>query len=497
MKPMGALVTAVAVLLGVLGNLLLRAPADPGINFPLWALLVALGLFAVQRHTGRALDMEARLLLGAGLLLMAGMAWRDAAALKTLALLCGVVAFALPAWRSGVAWVTRGSVGEVVGAVASGVAHGAAGALLLLRPAEWPDRSVGAGARGSARWRTAGAALRGLLLAAPFLVIFGALFMAADAVFAQFIADTLRFDLDTVASHVLFTAVLSWIVAGYLRGFAGGTNAPVRVLDPVLHTPRIGMVELGVALVLIQVVFAAFIIVQFRYLFGGAMLIEVTPGLTYAEYARRGFFELVFGTLLVLPMLLAADAVRSRERAVDDIVFRTLAGIQIVLVAAVMLSAVRRLGLYIDAYGLTAQRFYAAALLALLGVLLLWFCVTVLRNRRERFAAGVVVAGFATVALLFAVNPDRIIARTNLERAAGAAGTFDAAYLATLSADAMPVLLAALPALPQEKRCGIAERLLKRWGPDSDSDVRTWSVAGALARREAGARAEEWRRECG
>jgi uncharacterized protein DUF4153 len=71
-----------------------------------------------------------------------------------------------------------------------------------------------------------------------------------------------------------------------------------------------------VALGALNLLFLAFVVVQFRYLFGGEGLVEERVGLTYAEYARHGFFELVAVSVLVLVVLLAADAlvVRSAGR---------------------------------------------------------------------------------------------------------------------------------------------------------------------------------------
>ena len=82
--------------------------------------------------------------------------------------------------------------------------------------------------------------------------------------------------------------------------------------------------------------------------------------------------------------------------------------------------------------------------------MLLWLAATVLRGRRDLFAFGALASGLATVALLFVINPDAIVARTNVARMASADAPvrFDVAYATSLSADAVPVLIDALPALP-------------------------------------------------
>ncbi len=105
---------------------------------------------------------------------------------------------------------------------------------------------------------------------------------------------------------------------------------------------------------IVNALFLAFVVVQLRYLFGGASLVALSPGLTYAEYARRGFFELVTVAALVLPLLLAAD----------------------------------------------------------------WLATTVLRGRPERFAFGALAAGFLLLAVLDVLDPDALIARVNAQRAA-------------------------------------------------------------------------------
>ena len=71
----------------------------------------------------------------------------------------------------------------------------------------------------------------------------------------------------------------------------------------------------------------------------------------------------------------------------------------------------------------------------------------------------------------------------------------DARYLASLSADAVPTLMAALPDLPPEPRCVLARGLLKRWGPETaaEADWRSWNWSVARARELVGAEAEALR----
>src|SRR5207248_4532498 len=243
---------------------------------------------------------------------------------------------------------------------------------------------------------------------------------------AELVANVLRFDFERIAGHILLFSILAWLSTGYLRGFLTGTELPpprvpwrndaLVALAP--KRPTLGITEVATVLTAVDLLFLVFVIVQFRYLFGGDALVQITPDLTYAEYARHGFFELVFAVVLVVPVLLAADWLLDRPIRRDALVFRGLAGVQIGLVLAITASALQRLRLYHASYGLTESRFYAMVLLIWIGAMLFWLAATVLRGRRDSFAFGALASGLATVALLFAINPDAVVARTNVARMA-------------------------------------------------------------------------------
>ena len=485
--PGGALLIA-GLILGVVGDVLLRVSGPPGLNVFLWIASVALAALVLHRSAGIELDRERIAWLAIGVLFAAGLAWRDAPALKLLALGCATLTFALAAYRVAAGWVRHAGVFRYVRAWGTGALHAwtaAVHALVAASRSRRPDVGRPGG------WRRARAVARGLLIATPLVAVFGALFVSADAMFADLVLNVVRIDFELLASHLLLFSVSAWLATGYLRGFVTGTELPpLSVLwrdGPLLallpKRPTLGITEVATALAALDLLFLLFVIVQFRYLFGGDALVQVTPDLTYAEYARRGFFELVFAVFLVVPVLLAADWLLARRALRDDVVFRSLAGVQIGLVLAITASAFQRLRLYHASYGLTESRFYAMVLLVWIGAMLLWLAATVLRGRRDSFAFGALVTGLATVALLFVINPDASIARTNVARMASAEAPvrFDVAYATSLSADAVPVLIDALPALPADVQCPLARHMLRRWSPDSERSIRNWNGAAARA----------------
>ncbi len=147
----------------------------------------------------------------------------------------------------------------------------------------------------------------------------------------------------------------------------------------------LGTIETIIILGLVDLLFLSFVLFQLPYLFGGMELVQNTPDFKLADYARRGFGELVAVAALVLPMLLFSHWLLRRETKRLVTTFRVLAGIQIALVFVVMASAAQRLILLTGeaGYGLTTVRFYPMVFMVWLSVIFMWFAVTVLRGARQ------------------------------------------------------------------------------------------------------------------
>jgi hypothetical protein len=231
---------------------------------------------------------------------------------------------------------------------------------------------------------------------------------------------------------------------------------------------------MGTALGLLNLLFLAFVVVQFQYLFFGATHFKPGVGTAYAIYARRGFFELVTVAALVLPLLLGAHWLLRKDEPRAERIFRLLAGLQISLLFVMMASAMYRMRLYQLCCGLTELRVYTMAFMIWLALVFVWFALTVLRGQRERFAFGAVVARLALIAALHVLNPDDLIARVNLQRAR-AGLPFDALYTTSLSADSFPALVEGLPYLKADEQRLVRQRLLDRQAEFTYAGWRSWN----------------------
>ena len=471
-----------AVAMGALGDALLRA-TPWGINLTLWTLALVAAALGLRRRAG--LDAAGRAWVPMVLVIAVLMAWRDSPTLKALDLAALLLVLGLAMHRArGARLRTGGIVAYGVGLARSTLETIAGLFVLAFEDVRWGE---------VARGRGAGfllPLLRGLAIALPLLGIFAALLVAADAAFEGMMNRVFRLDASVLVSHLFVGCAFTWLSAGVLRTLALGDERAEQA-EPQVPWPFLGVVEVATVLGLLNALFLSFVAVQLPYLFGSSPSAEVS----HAQYARRGFFELVTVAGLVLPLLLGLHAAMRRADPRHERVFRWMAGVQVALLFVIMASAMHRMRLYQAAFGLTELRLYTTAFMLWLAAVFAWFGATVLRGRRERFTFGALVMAGEALVILHAFNPDARIVHTNAARIV-AERPFDARYASGLSADAVPGLLAALPRAAPTERCAAAARILRRWGPQTDADWRSWSLARGRARGAVRAQAKELRAAC-
>ncbi|HWX39588.1 MAG TPA: DUF4173 domain-containing protein [Blastocatellia bacterium] len=460
--------------LGIVGDELLRA-TPWGLNVALFIAIFIGASVALARWQQVDLKPDVNWLAAAALLFAAGFAWRDSTVLKTLDVFALAVSFSLVSLRSKAGRARTASLVEYgLGAAVSGF-NAVFGAFPLI------GLDIKREGERLPWLRQAGATARGFLIALPLLVVFGGLLSLADAAFAHLIHVVFDISFQDLLAHFYLAAVIAWLAGGFLRGLLLGKDPEIKDYQ----RPRflsLGVVEIAIPLGLLDVLFLSFVIVQFRYFFGGAASVEASTGLTYAEYARSGFFELVAVSTLVLPILLVIDWLVSTGTVAARRAFRLLALVQVLLLFVIMVSAVQRMRLYQNEYGLTELRLYTTAFMGWLALVFLWFALTVLRGHRKRFAFGATVAGLIVIAMLHLANPDGFIIRTNTERVRQGR-RFDAVYATSLSADTIPRLIEAMPLLDEKDRAAVAKGVLKQWSPGQLSGWRSWSCGRLAARR--------------
>jgi hypothetical protein len=322
------------------------------------------------------------------------------------------------------------------------------------------------------------AILRGLLLAIPIIYIFLWLLVSADMVFADLVKDVFKWlDIDRLMQFLRRLFIVLFAAAFFLGAIVMALRD--RVEDIVGHkqedaTPILGFIEATVVLVLIDLLFGIFVVIQFAYLFGGEANITAA-GYNYSEYARRGFFELTVLAVLSLGLIIALGRGTKRESLPAKRWFNALSTCLVALMGVILASALKRLLLYENAYGFTRLRTYTHIAIIWMGVMFVVFLVLLYRERLRRFAPAAALGVLGFTLTLNLLNVDAFIVRQNvkryaatgdieiLENSSGRTGIqsaeLDLRYLFDLSYDAIPGLVAFVDEAQGEIRTELVSQL--------------------------------------
>ncbi|WP_033261187.1 DUF4173 domain-containing protein [Amycolatopsis vancoresmycina] len=426
--PMPPAVLPAAGLAGTAAALVL--PVDrPGIGWLLSGLAVAAGVVVADR---RSRDGEP-----------SAFTWRNAAWTGLALALLAMGTVRASGWLFALcvlAAVVAGSLAVVGARTVNSVLHDMFAlpvqALLAL---PWVGRGVGRFAA-----RRDGVARRialAVLAAAALVGVFVPLLASADAAFAA-VVDALVPDL-SVATLVRWCAVFAVVMAVVAGACYFLAAPPRRASGDRPHRTGYGL-EWTVPLVVLILVFGVFVGVRLVVLFGGTEYVLRTSNLTSAEYARGGFWQLCAVTVLTLAIVAAAlrwapDATKA-DRLRQRVLLGTLSALSLVLVG----SALSRMWTYQEAYGFTVLRLLVEVCELWFGGLFVLVLAALVRLRPAWLPRAAVATAAGALLVLAVLDPERLIADANLDRAA-AGKPLDHRYLAGFSADVVPAVSARLP----------------------------------------------------
>jgi hypothetical protein len=285
---------------------------------------------------------------------------------------------------------------------------------------------------------------RGLALAFPILLIFSFFFAAADLVFADTLNNFLSsFDAEHLGEFIQ-RVLMVFVVANFFLGFIVFTNSDrnkTLIVDenkPLLN-PFLGTIESGVVLSCVLLLFASFIFLQFKYLFFNQRAITEL-GFTFAEYARRGFGELIAVTVVNIAVILGLSTItKIRTQKAKQKLSWLYTGLVLANIF-ILISALTRLNLYETAFGYSRLRMYSHVFILWLGILLLAICALIWIRSLNQFGNVFILFIIGFIATLNLINTDAQIVNRNILRALRDE-PLDNAYLGSLSSDAVPALV--------------------------------------------------------
>ena len=268
----------------------------------------------------------------------------------------------------------------------------------------------------------------GLVISIPFLFIILNLLIEADAQFERLmimLPQLVTFRIDYVIRII--------VILIYTFGFFGFMQVLLQKKIEVIHKETSskpfsfdGIISLTF-IVLLDILYMVFVAVQFKYFFSGTL----EGGLTYAEYARKGFFELLFVTIINLSL---TTIIITFSKSVQGFVkqsIRIALSLLVLSSGVLLVSAMMRMVMYEDAYGFTFTRVLAHSFMIFLMIIFAYMLVKIWLEKLSLFHFYFIASLIYYVGINV-VNIDKIVVDQNIIRYEET-GKIDIHYLNNLS----------------------------------------------------------------
>jgi hypothetical protein len=480
MRDNSAAVTWTAALLTSAAGAALLFSAWPGINWAIWVSAASISVVLCRLVGGKPIELPLVVLLTWATVLSFGLAIRDNDMIRFFVVISDMMLL-------GLAVIAIGSESWSV----------LSAKLLVVVPFLAPFRAwratayEAADAPRSISSPKARSIIRGTLLSAPLVLILIVLLGSADPV--------IRWATDRIAAwlpdwsfppRLLFFGFLLSVTLGANSISSRQIGANLPSMPALARTSTIGLTEQRMMLWSAAVVLWLFVLLQVSY-FIHPPPVAIDSGVTFAEYARRGFGELSFAATIVGAIILILEYARPADATERD--RRMLARLELALLVAlelVLVSAFRRVILYEQAYGFTTGRLFPQAYMVAMSLVLIALAVEVTKGSISvSFGRRVAEIALGVFTVLVFWNYEAWIVNRNIDRAAQS-GKFDWYYANRLSRDAIPTLVSRRAELPPDARVGIEARLAcarlpaeRRWFEwnrsvrAADRALRSWNRA--------------------
>lgn len=273
--------------------------------------------------------------------------------------------------------------------------------------------------------------LKGLAVTVPFVALFLALFMNADARFNHEINAIAglfalpRID-QAVSFPIYFILFLGIYLYGYLNRAERSTSDEAKAYDKVV---------VGIFLVALNLLFASFLAFQVGYLFGGAEYID-SMHIAAAQYAREGFFQLAWVMGLVVAIFLGM-----MRRFKGEMITQIFMGLFMAQTIVMGIASLKKMHLYQTLMGMTTLRYYVEWFeYFLIAVLVVGIVLMIIRQSFHVILSTVTAMGLIAFSVVASLNVDYMIASHNVEKFRNDPAKLDTVMLSNLSIDALPVL---------------------------------------------------------
>lgn len=327
--------------------------------------------------------------------------------------------------------------------------------------------------------------LVGLLVTVPLTVVVAVLLGSADSGVEEIlvmIGDSLTENMMVTCIEIACAIPVGIWLFGMLYSAAQKIPVPddlyyEQKLEGARMIPNLGLYA-GVTP--IYILYLLYVISQTSY-FLSAFAGKLPSDMIYSEYARRGFFELCAIAVINLAVILVLTGCAKNGGKNRPKVLTGYAAVLCLFTLFIIATALAKMVLYIEAYGLTRLRLYTAWFMVLLAVI---FLVLLVRQfvRRIPTAAVLTVSFTVLFAVLCFSRPDALISEYNISRyEQGTLSDLDVETLCQLSDDAYPVMAAHSSALLKADSLDVFRRRTEgRTSAYEEHPDRKWNLSAQL-----------------
>lgn len=264
-----------------------------------------------------------------------------------------------------------------------------------------------------------------LAIALPLILIIVGLLVSADAIFGSLVDGVFgKFSLGNIISFSFMAVFVFFMSYCTIKALGNADNNGTYEKTTSLLDPFVGTIITG----LISIIYLVFSNVQIFGLFLGKM--SLPENMTYAEYAKKGFFQLMFVCFINLLIVLICKSIFRKNILLNTFLLIICASTGIMLASSAF-----KMYMYTAVYGLTRLRFTTFAGQITIAVLLLGITINVLFPDfgLYRFGLITILCGYMLLSLS---HMDYWIVKYNVTR-----NGYDEYYISKLSTDAVPALV--------------------------------------------------------
>ena len=322
--------------------------------------------------------------------------------------------------------------------------------------------------------------LRSLLIVIPVVLIVLLLLISADQIFENLFNNLIKVFDNLSFGNIIIRIINFIILFFYLGGTLYYISKKYKDDNTVAEKKELkDPLTINILLTILNIIYVIFDIIQINSL----LLHRVSEGFNYANYARSGFFQLMFISVINIIIILLSK--KSKEKNYTKI----MSLFTVLLTLIIIVSSFYRMFLYEQAYGYTVLRL-GVYLILITEVLLLIPTIIYIFKKEFNVLRYYLIIIIAIYSLVNCFSIDKIIAENNIKRYERT-GKIDLNYLENGNYDNLNQLRKIYLTVKEDEKISTWEKAcleayIKKMDKKNKYNILEYNISKATAKRKRG-----------